>query len=110
MKAIGNNCWLDKVVIDKSELKAAGLFNMKRLLVMCGWSWLISVRRTKYLNNTIEQGTGFIKKLASTLQTFKSQNSASATLVWIEVAHVIRKGQRDQSALPSFAQFATLAG
>jgi len=44
------------------------------------------------------------------MQTFKSLNSASATLAGIEVAHMIRKGQFDHSELSGFAQFATLAG
>jgi transposase-like protein len=37
MKAIGNNGWPDKVVIDKSGSNTAALFNMNCLLVMCGW-------------------------------------------------------------------------
>jgi putative transposase len=105
MKAIGNNRWPDKVVIDKSGSNTAALFNMNCLLVMCGWCWLITVRRTKYLNNIIEQVTvrrtkylnniieqdhRFIKKLTRPMQTFKSLNSASATLAGIEVAHMIR--------------------
>ena len=83
---------------------------MNCLLVMCGWCWLIIVRRTKHLNNLIEQGHRFIKKLTRPMQTFKSLNSASATLAGSEVAHMIRKGQFDQSEQSSFAQFAALAG
>ena len=63
---------------------------------MYGWRWLITVRRAKYLNNIIEQDHRFIKKLTRPIQTFKSLNSASATLAGIEVAHMIRKGQFDQ--------------
>ncbi len=110
VKAVGNNGWLDKVVIDKSGSNTAGLFNMNCLLVMCGWYRLISVRRTKYFNNIIEQGHHFIKKLTRPIQTYKSLNSASATLARIEVAHMIRKGQFDQSEQSGFAQFAALAG
>ncbi|MEP3332902.1 DDE-type integrase/transposase/recombinase, partial [Sedimentitalea sp.] len=51
MKAIGNNGWPDKVVIDKSGSNTVGLFNMNCLLVMCGWYWLITVRRMKYLHH-----------------------------------------------------------
>ena len=46
-KAIGNNGWPDKVVIDKSGSNTAGLLNMNCLLVMWGWCWLITVLRTK---------------------------------------------------------------
>jgi len=63
VKAVGNNGWPDKVVIDKSGSNTAGLFNMNCLLVMSGWCRLITVRRTKYLNIIIEQDHRFIKKL-----------------------------------------------
>ncbi|MGI9369957.1 MAG: IS6 family transposase, partial [Ruegeria sp.] len=76
MKATGSNGWPDKVVIDKSGSNAAGLFNMNCLLVMCGWCWLITVRRAKYLSNIIEQDHRFIRKLTRPMQTFKSLNSA----------------------------------
>jgi len=92
VKAIGNNGWPEKVVIDRSGSNTAGLFNMNCLLVMCGWCWLITVRRT------------------DTMQTFKSLNSASATLAGIEIAHMIRKGQFDLPEKSGFAQFAALAG
>jgi putative transposase len=110
MPAIGNNGWHDKVVIDKSGSNTAALFNMNCLLVMRGWCWLIAVRRTKYLNNIIEQDHRFIKKLTRPMQTFKSLNSASATLDGIEVAHMIRKSQFDEPEKTGFAQFAALAG
>ena len=87
----------------------AGLFNMNCLLVMFGWCWLITVRRTKYLNNIIEQDHRFIKKVTRPMQTFKSFSSASATLAGIEVAHMIRKGQFDAPEKSGFAQFAALA-
>ncbi len=44
------------------------------------------------------------------MQTFKSLNSAAATLAGIEVAHMIRKGQFDRSGISGFEQFAELAG
>lgn len=51
VKAICNNDWPDKVIIDKSGSNTAALFDMKCLLVICGWCWLITVRWTKYLKN-----------------------------------------------------------
>ncbi|MEO0810693.1 MAG: DDE-type integrase/transposase/recombinase, partial [Pseudomonadota bacterium] len=98
------------VVIDKSGSNTAGLFNMNCLLVMCGWYWLITVRRTKYLNNIVEQDHRFIKKMTRPMQTFKSFKSACATLAGIEVAHMIRKNQFDMPEQSGFAQFAALAG
>ena len=84
---------------------------MNCLLVMHNWCWLIEILQVKYLNNIIEQDHRFIKKLTRPMQTFKSFNSAAATLaVGIEVAHMIRKGQFDESEQSGFAQFAALAG
>nr|WP_254774036.1 transposase [Sedimentitalea nanhaiensis] len=57
--------------------------------------------------NIVERDRRFIEKLTGPIQTFKSLNSASATLAGIEVAHMIRKGQFDQSG---FAPFAALDG
>jgi len=109
-KTIGNNGWPDKVVIDKSGSNAAGLFKMNCLLVMKSWCWLIDVLQVKYLNNIIEQDHRFIKRITRPMQTFKSLNSAAATLAGIEVAHMIRKGQFDRLGLSGFAQFGQLAG
>jgi len=71
VKAIGNNGWPDKVVVDKSGSNTAGLFNMNCLLVLNGWSWLIDVLQVKYLNNIIEQDHRFVKKITRPMQTFK---------------------------------------
>lgn len=110
VKAIGNNGWPGKVVIDKSGSNTAGLFNMNCLLVLNGWCRLIDVLQVKYLNNIIEQDHRFIKKITRPVQTFKSFNSAAATLTGIEVEHMIRKGQFDRSSLSGFKQFAELSG
>lgn len=108
-KRIARNGWPDKVAIDKSGSNVAGLFNMNCLLAMSNWCWLIDVLQVKYLNNIIEQDHRFIKKITRPMQTFKSFTSATATLAGIEVAHMIRKGQFDQTGLSGFAQFAELA-
>ncbi|MGB3244594.1 MAG: IS6 family transposase [Sulfitobacter sp.] len=110
IRAIGNNGFPDRVVIDKSGSNAAGLFNMNCLLVMRNWCWLMKVLQVKYLNNIIEQDHLFIKKITRPMQTFKSFNSAAATLAGIEVAHMIRKGQFARSGKFGFEQFAELAG
>lgn len=60
--------------------------------------------------NIIEQEHRFVKKITRPMQTFKSFNSAAATLAGIEVAHMIRKGQFDLPGLSGFPQFAELAG
>ena len=109
-KTIASNGWPDKVVIDKSGSTAAGLFNMNCLLVMHNWCWLIDVLQVKYLNNIIEQDHRFIKWITRPMQSFKSFNSAAATLAGIEAAHMIRKGQFGRSERSGFMQFAEIAG
>ncbi len=109
-RAIGNNGFPDKVVIDKSGANLAGLQNMNCLLFLNGWYWLIDILQVKYLNNIIEQDHRFIKKLTRQMKGFKSFGSASATLEGIEVAHMIRKRQFDSSGQSAFQQFAALAG
>jgi putative transposase len=109
-KAIASNGWPDKVVIEKSGSNAAGLFNMNCLLVMHNWYCLFDVLQVKYLNNIIEQDHRFIKKISRSMQTFKSFNSAAATLASIEVAHMIRKEKFDLPGKSGFEQFAEFAG
>lgn len=109
-RAIGNNGFPDKVVIDKSGANLAGLQNMNCLLILNGWFWLIEILQVKYLNNIIEQDHRFIKKLTRQMKGFKSFHSASATLNGIEVAHMIRKGQFGKTRQSAFQQFAALAG
>jgi putative transposase len=109
-RAIGNNGFPDKVVIDKSGANLAGLQNMNCLLILNGWYWLIEILQVKYLNNIIEQDHRFIKKLTRQMKGFKSFNSASATLEGIEVAHMIRKRQFGLSGQSVFQQYAALAG
>lgn len=53
-RAIGNNGFPDKVVIDKSGANLAGLQNMNCALILNGWFWLIDILQVKYLNNIIE--------------------------------------------------------
>ena len=110
VRAIGNNGFPDRVVFDKSGADLAGLQNMNCLLLLNGRFWLIEVLQVKYPNNIIEQDPRFIKKLTRQMKGFKSFNLASATLVGIEVAHMIHKQQFEASGQSAFQQFATLAG
>tara|TARA_R110002049_G_scaffold99767_3_gene242798 strand:- start:55 stop:741 length:687 start_codon:yes stop_codon:yes gene_type:complete len=108
-RAITNNGWPEKVVIDKSGANLAGLENLNWLLILRGWFWLIDIFQVKYLNNIIEQDHRFIKKLTRPMKGFKSFRSASATLAGIEVAHMIHKGQFEMTGKSAFQQFAELA-
>ena len=59
-KAIQNNGFPDKVVIDKSGANLAGLESINCQLIMNGWFWLIDILQVKYLNNIIEQDHRFV--------------------------------------------------
>ncbi len=51
------------------------------------------LRRTKYLNNIIEQDHRFVKKKVRASQCFKRFHTAERTLEGIEAVNMIRKGQ-----------------
>ena len=51
------------------------------------------LRRTKYLNNIIEQDHRFVKKKVRAAQCFKRFHTAERTLEGIEAMNMIRKGQ-----------------
>lgn len=108
-RAIQNNGFPVRVVIDKSGANLAGLNNVNYWLFLKGRFWLIDVFQVKYLNNIIEQNHRFIKELTLPMQGFKSFHSATATLAGIEIAHMIHKGQFGSSDKPAFQQFAELA-
>lgn len=76
---------------------------MNWLLLLQGWFWLIDILQVKYLNNRIEQDHRFIKKLTRPMKSFKSFQSASATLDGIEVAHMIRKHQFPANGQSAFS-------
>ena len=109
-RAIGTNGVPERIAIDKSGANLAGLQSINVILKFTGVGRTIGIVQSKYLNNIIEQDHRFIKKITRPMQTFKSFNSAAATLAGIEVAHMIRKGQFDRLGLSGFSQFAELAG
>ena len=55
--------------------------------------WLSKHRKTKYLNNIVEQDHRFIKKIIKPMMGFHSYKSACATLSGIKVMHMIHKEQ-----------------
>jgi putative transposase len=70
----------------------------------------IEIRQIKYLNNIVEQAHRFIKKITKPMMGFKAFHSAEATLLGIELQHMLRKGQHENSANMSvFEQFYALA-
>src|SRR5712691_1988179 len=65
-----------------AELKAAGILPEQ-----------VELRQVKYLNNLIEQGHRFIKRLVKPGMGFFSIETAGRTLQGYEVMNMIRKGQ-----------------
>ena len=113
-KATGSNGMPDTVTMDKSGANKAGIdtINLQlTLLFILGGSFAqITVRQSKYLNNIVEQDHRFVKKITQPMKGFKAFHSAKATLVGIELHHMLRKKQHGQSSSQSiFEQFQLLA-
>ncbi len=92
VKAIGAN----KAGLNTINLHLAILFMLGGVFMQ------LTVRKIKYLNNTIEQDHRFIKKITKPMKGFKAFHSAEATLTGIELHHMIRKGQHKQSLIKLF--------
>jgi putative transposase len=110
-KAIGSSGIPEKVTIDKSGSNNAAL---KDLNLIYGFITLfyfqMKIRQIKYLNNIIEQDHRGVKRITKGMLGFKSFNSARATLYGIELAHMIKKDQMENSGnLPVWEQFYVLA-
>ncbi|KEY03682.1 integrase [Brucella suis bv. 4 str. 40] len=70
---------------------------------------VIEILQVKYLNNILEQDHHFITRITKHMLGFKAFHSASATIVGIEVAHMIRKKQFANDNRSPFEIFAQLA-
>lgn len=107
-KAIRSNGQPKTITIDKSGANTAALKAINKTLKKGN---KIKVRRTKYLNNMVEQDHRFIKKITKPMKGFKSFNSARSTLAGIELHHMLRKGQfRERTVFMTvWAQFYSLA-
>jgi putative transposase len=106
-KAIRRHGVPDKITIDGSEANAAAIrsYNKEH-----GTS--IDIRQIKYLNNMVEQDHRGVKRITHPILGFKSFEAAQATLVGIELMHMLRKGQLDNGVgqgLTMAEQFSTLA-
>jgi len=53
----------------------------------------IVIRKTKYLNNIVEQDHRAVKRVTRPMLGFKAFDAAQATLTGIELMHMLRKGQ-----------------
>jgi putative transposase len=87
-RAIDGNGAPRKVTIDRSCANAAALaaYNVDA-------HDSVEIRQCKYLNNIVEQDHRFVKQKARAALGFKSFRTARATIMGIELVHMIRKGQ-----------------
>ncbi|MDE1462192.1 IS6 family transposase [Spartinivicinus poritis] len=107
-KAIRANGVPEKITIDGSAANNAAIEEVNEELEKP-----VIIRQVKYLNNRVEQGHRFIKRMTRPMLGFKSFNSARSTLMGIELIHRLRKGQSADPATKHktlFEKFCALAG
>jgi putative transposase len=87
-KAIRRNGVPETITIDGSEANEAAIksYNQEH-------GTTISIRQVKYLNNIVEQDHRGVKRITRPMLGFKAFDAAQATLVGIELMHMIRKRQ-----------------
>lgn len=105
-KAIGSSGKPSLINIDKSGANTAAIKQYNK-----DENRRVVIRQCKYLNNIVEQDHRFIKRRTRPMlgfKSFKSFNSARATLAGIELWHMLKKGQ-NKSSLPAWQQFYALA-
>ncbi|WP_134143800.1 IS6 family transposase [Paraburkholderia sp. BL6665CI2N2] len=97
-KAIDRNGMPETVTMDKSGANLAALqaINAER-------ETPIKVRQVKYLNNIVEQDHRAIKRRTRPMMGFKDFRCARIILSGIEMMHMIRKGQMNDSSVPRTA-------
>jgi len=87
-KAIRRHGVPEKITIDGSEANGAAIqhYNQEHRT-------LIEIRQIKYLNNIIEQDHRGVKRVTRPMLGFKSFEATQATLIGIELMHMLKKGQ-----------------
>jgi putative transposase len=107
-KAIRRNGVPEKITIDGSDANEAAI---KRYNEEHGTA--IIIRQVKYLNNIIEQDHRGVKRVTRPMLGFKSFEAAQATLIGIELMHMLKKRQliveAGDDGLTAAEQFCSLA-
>jgi putative transposase len=87
-KAIRRHGVPEKITIDGSAANEAAIksYNAEH-------GTAIEIRKIKYLNNIVEQDHRGVKRITRPLVGFKAFDTAQATLVGIELMHMIKKRQ-----------------
>jgi putative transposase len=108
MQAIRRNGVPETITIDGSEANAAAIrtYNQEH-------GTTITIRQVKYLNNLVEQDHRAVKRITRPMLGFKAFAAAHATLVGIELMHMLKKRQlvieEGGESLTAAAQFYALA-
>lgn len=106
-KAIGRNGTPEKINIDKSGANAAAVVSYN-----AEHSTTIIIRKSKYLNNIVEQDHRGVKRVTRPMLGFKSFEAAQSTLSGIELIRMLQKGQLEGDEVEGFSaaeQFYALA-
>ena len=107
-KAIRRHGVPEKITIDGSAANEAAIksYNAEH-------GTTIAIRKTKYLNNIVEQDHRGVKRVTRPMLGFKSFDTAQNTLVGIELMHMIKKkqmavevGEEDRAAVEQFYSLA----
>ena len=107
-KAIRRHGVPEKITIDGSAANEAAIksYNAEH-------GTTIAIRKTKYLNNIVEQDHRGVKRVTRPMLGFKSFDAAQNTLVGIELMHMIKKkqmavevGEEDRAAVEQFYSLA----
>jgi transposase-like protein len=87
-KAIRRHGVPEKITIDGSAANEAAIksYNAEH-------GTAIEIRKIKYLNNLVEQDHRGVKRITRPMLGFKAFDAAQATLVGIELMHMIKKKQ-----------------
>jgi putative transposase len=86
-QAIRRHGVAEKITIDGSDANAAAIrrYNKEH-------GTAIFIRLVKYLNNLVEQDHRAVKRVTRPMLGFKSFAAARATLVGVELMHILKKG------------------
>jgi len=109
LKALRSSKAPEKITIDKSGANKAAADAFVEDVPANGKP--IEIRQVKYLNNIVEQDHRGVKQRTRPMLGFKSFVSAQRTLAGIELVHMLRKCQHENSSKVSPADiFYSLAG
>ena len=106
-KAIRRHGVPEKIIIDGSAANEAAIKSYNE-----GHGTAIAMRTIKYLNNIVEQDHRGVKRITRPMLRCKAFDAAQATLVGIELMHMLRKGQLEdgvEQGLTTAEQFYAMA-